>query len=113
MQFNNVKMTSNLLTDVQFKIKTTKNKLKEFIKYKNENKIKFNDEMTEHLKILIELWNNNKNANIEYYFNMKEHHSFINCQIEDVELKQLWEDYIDLGLDLRTNLMFLNDICLV
>lgn len=105
-------MSSELFTDIKLKIKTTKNKFKEFIKYKNENNIKLNDEITKHLKILIELWNNNKDANIEYYFIMKEHHSHIYCQIEDVELKKLWEDYIDLGLDLRTKLMFLNDLYL-
>lgn len=102
-------MTTDLFIDVKFKIKTTKNKFKELINYKNKHNIKLNDEITEHLKKLIELWNNNKDANIEYYFNMKQHHTYINCQIENIELKQLWEDYIKSGLELRTNLIFLNE----
>ena len=101
-------MKTDLFIDVKLKIKTNKNKFKEFINYKNKHNIKLNDVITEHLKKLIELWNN-KDANIEYYFNMKQHHTYINCQIENIELNQLWEDYIKLGLELRTSLIFLNE----
>ena len=107
---SNNKEFLNVYSDVMLKIKITKNKYIEFIKYKNTYNIKLNAEITEHLKKLIELWNNNRDANMEYYFNMKKHHSYINCKIEDIVLKQLWDDYIKLGLNLRTQLIVLNNL---
>ena len=67
--------------------------------------------MKTHLIHLIQLWKNNDDANIEYYFKMKEHHSHINGKIENETLKEMWEDYIKSGLKFRVDLMKLNDLC--
>ena len=107
MSFNNQKV-QEIYTEVMLKIKLTKKKFTVFIKYTNENKIKLNDEISEHLKKLIKLWNSNSDANIDYYFKMKEHHTHINGNIDDIILNQLWIDYINSGLDLRTTLLKLN-----
>ena len=40
----------------------------------------------DHFKHLIRLWRHNDDANIDYYFNMKEHHSHINGLIANETL---------------------------
>lgn len=107
MSFSNQEV-KELYTEVMQQIKITKKKFITFIKYKNEKKIKLNDDIIEHLKKLIELWKCNQDANIDYYFIMKQHHSHINGKIYDTPLKQLWDDYIEIGANLRTSLLRLN-----
>ena len=72
---------------------------------------KFSPEMKTNLNQLVKLWNKNEDANIEYYFTMKEHHSFINGKIENVTLKTMWNDYLKCGLEFRVDLLKLNDLC--
>jgi hypothetical protein len=95
-------------------IKNTKSKFGKIIKFINENS-EINGELSLdvkiHLKKLIKLWKNNVDANIEYYFNMKEHHSYINGKIENDTLKIMWDDYIESGLKFRVDLMKLNHMC--
>ena len=95
-------------------IKNTKSKFGKIIKFINENS-EINSELSPdvkiHLKKLIKLWKNNADANIEYYFNMKEHHSYINGKIENDTLKIMWDDYIESGLKFRVDLMKLNHMC--
>ena len=83
-----------VLTEAKSKLKLAKSKLKEFIIHKNKHKIKLNPNSTKHLKILIELWNNDKDASTGYYFNMKKHTTQINGQIKDEALNKLWRNYI-------------------
>jgi len=113
MDDNTRVLSSKLYSDSMSKIKKTKIKFSNFIKYKNENKIELSPKITKHLKILIKLWNNNENANIEYYFNMKEHHSYITGELSEKsneELNKLWDDYIMSGLQFRPLLLQLNHI---
>uniref|UniRef100_A0A6C0CEA2 Uncharacterized protein n=1 Tax=viral metagenome TaxID=1070528 RepID=A0A6C0CEA2_9ZZZZ len=95
-------------------IKNTKSKFGKIIKFINEN-TEINGELSPdikiHLKKLIKLWKNNADANIEYYFNMKDHHSYINGNIENDTLKIMWDDYIESGLKFRVVLMKLNHMC--
>jgi len=92
-------------------IKNTKSQFGKIIKFINQNQEIYNQltsEMKTNLKQLIQLWNNNAGANIEYYFKMKEHHSYINGQITNETLKTMWDDYIKSGLELRLRAMRLN-----
>ena len=86
-------------------IKTSKRCLSSVIKYINEHHIKLDNEISKHLKILIGLWNNDKNADMEYYYNMKVHHSHINGQISDPILTDLWNGYIQSGSLLRVTML--------
>jgi len=108
---NKRKEASKLYYQTMSDIKKTKRKLTEVIKYINETKINLGPEINEHLKNLIKLWNNNFDADTEYYMNMKEHHSYINGQIENDILNKLWMDYIGNSSELRINLMKLNHLC--
>ena len=95
-------------------IKNTKSKFGKIITFINQNQEIYNQltsEMKTNLKYLIQLWKNNGDANIEYYFKMKEHHSYINGQIENETLKTMWDDYIKCCLEFRCDLMVLNDLC--
>ena len=90
----------------------TKGKFIKFIKKLNEyNKINnsiITDDMKEHLNILIQLWRNvkdNNYNNIDYYFNMKDHHSHINGRIKNEILKEYWDDYLNSGLKFRLKLI--------
>lgn len=105
-------MSLELFANIEIKINITKNNFKAFIKHINEKKIKLNNEINIHIKKLIELWNNNKNADIEYYFSMKNHHSYINDKIKNITLDELWNKYIYSCLDLRTELLALNEFYL-
>ena len=95
------------------KIKDTKSKFKKIINFINENQEINNQlpsEMSIHLVQLINLWRNNNEANIEYYFKMKDHHSHINGRIENEQLKKMWEDYLKSGMELRCTLLELNEL---
>ena len=108
------KEASELYKKSMFVIKNTKSKFRKIIKFINQNKEinnQISEEMKTHLRHLIQLWKNNDDANIEYYFKMKEHHSHINGKIENETLKEMWEDYIKSGLEFRIDLMKLNDLC--
>ena len=70
-----------IYNETMFDIKQTKNKFCKIIKTINEDmelRKLFTPEMNTHLKYLIEMWRNNNDANIEHYFTLKEHHSYIN-----------------------------------
>ena len=82
--------------------KKTKKLFCEFVNYLNNNKIVLNETIKEHLKFLIELWKNNKQVeDLNYYFRMKYHHHYINGQIENKELAEIWKKYILSGLETR------------
>jgi hypothetical protein len=105
---------SELYNKSMLAIKNTKSKFGKIIKYINQNKEinnQFTPEMKTNLNQLVKLWNNNADANIEYYFTMKEHHSFINGKIENENLKTMWNDYLKCGLEFRVDLLKLNELC--
>ena len=66
--------------------------------------------MNTHLKHLIEMWRNNNDANIEYYFTLKEHHSHINNKIQHITFKTMWDEYILLCCSVRCKLLRLKDL---
>tara|TARA_B100001093_G_C26154120_1_gene728741 strand:- start:52 stop:411 length:360 start_codon:yes stop_codon:yes gene_type:complete len=110
----NRKKASILYAKSMSGIKDTKTKFKKIVRFINNNQ-EINNQLTPeiktHLKHLINLWNNNDDANIEYYFEMKEHHSYINGQIENENLERMWDDYLKSGLEFRTFLLKLNELC--
>ena len=112
----------NLHNTIMSEIKDTKSKFKKFIKFINENE-QINDQLSNEIKIhlrhLINLWNNNNDANIDdnhintdYYFQMKEHHSHININgmINDESLNEMWKDYLLSGMEFRVKLLGLNQL---
>lgn len=92
-------------------IQATKSKFLEIIKHiDNDPEInnQFSPEMRAHLKQLHQLWQNNDDANIEYYFKMKDHHCHINGRIENETLKTRWDDYLVSCSSFRCDLLSLN-----
>jgi len=100
-----------LMLEIMKEIKITKTKFKKVIIYINENK-DINNSLSEvikdNLKELIKLWKNNKDVEFDYYFDMKNYHTYINKQFTNEILDNMWEDYIRSGLSFRTKLMFLS-----
>jgi len=109
-----MKDASELYNKSMFAIKNTKSKYGKIIKFINQNQ-EINNQLTSEMKTnfkhLIQLWKNNGDANIEYYFKMKEHHSYITGKIENETLKTMWDDYLKSGLEFRCDLMNLNNLC--
>jgi hypothetical protein len=98
-----------------FDIKETKYKFCKIIKTINKDveiRRLFTPEMNTHLIHLIEMWANNNEANIEYYFRLKEHHSHINNKIQNITFKNMWDDYISRCSNFRCKLLQLNDLCM-
>ena len=54
------------------------------------------------------MWRNNNNANIEFYFTLKEHHSHIN--IQNITFENMWGDYILSCCSFRCKLLQLNHL---
>ena len=109
-----MEQTRKKASEVYNKIKDTKSKFIKIIKFINENQEinnQLTSEMKTHLKYLIELWKYNDDANIEYYFKMKDHHFHINGKIENENLKKMWDDYLESGLEFRCTLLQLNELC--
>ena len=113
-QINTFADKKSKINDVHIKamsqLKLAKSKLKEFIIYKNKHKIKLDPKPTKHLKLLIELWNNDEDADIEYYFNMKNHTTQINGQIKNEALTKLWRNYIETICGARCVLLEFNHL---
>jgi hypothetical protein len=87
--------------------KILKSKFKTIIKTINANleiSRLITPDMSTHLKALIELWNNDKDANMDYYWKFKEHHPHITGQIEHAMFVKLWDEYIQDGMSLRCKL---------
>ena len=105
---------SELYNKTMVDIKQTKSKFCKIIKTINKDaelRSLFTPEMNTHLMHLIEMWRNNNNANIEYYFTLKEHNSYINNQIQNTMFKNIWDDYILMCCSLSCKLLRLNDLC--
>jgi hypothetical protein len=104
---------NELYNETMLDIKQTKSKFCKIIKTINKDvelKRLFTPEMNTHLKHLIEMWRNNNDANIEYYFTLKEHHSHINNKIQNITFKNMWDEYISMCCSFRSKLLRLNDL---
>jgi len=100
------------LLEIIKEIKITKKKFKKVIIYINENediKNSLSEVIKDNLKELIKMWQNNEDAEFDYYFEMKKYHTYINKQFTNEILNNMWEDYIESGLSFRVKLMFLCD----
>ena len=63
------------------------------------------------LRTLEEMWKNNQGVVVKHYFDMKEHHAHITgYMINNDNLKNLWWDYINSGMDLRCKMLALVDL---
>jgi hypothetical protein len=106
---------SSLWNQSKEDIKKTKQLFSNVIKFINSNpdinETQLTPDMKKHFKHLIRLWRHNDDANIDYYFNMKEHHSHINGLIANETLTTLWDNYLSSGLDLRNKLSRFNHMC--
>jgi hypothetical protein len=94
-------------------IKVSKSRFVNIMYYINENneiKKELTKKIIDHLNQLYQMWINNEDANIEYYFKMKEHHSHINGKIKNKTLSKMWDDYIRSCLKFRIDLMRFNHI---
>jgi len=88
---------------VMKQIKECKRYFKKVIKFINDNNIKSDDNLNK----LIHLWNNDKDADIDYYFMTREFHTYINFDNEQLNI--LWENYKEKTMSLRLNLTTLNN----
>jgi len=105
---------SELYNETMYDIKQTKSKFCKIIKTINKDvelKRLLTPEMNTHLTSLIEMWRNNNDANIEYYFTLKEHHSHINNKIQNITFKNMWDEYISMCCSFRCKLLRLNYLC--
>ena len=105
---------SELYNETMLDIRQAKSKFSKIITTINKDvdiRSLFTPEMNSHLKHLIEMWRNNKNANTEYYFKLKEHHLHINNKIQNIPFKHMWTDYISSCCAFRCKLLALNDLC--
>ena len=71
---------------------TCKDKLSKFINFLNNNPEimkELPDKVKINIKELIKVQNTTKDKNIDFYYNVKRHHSEINGKIENEELNKL------------------------
>lgn len=75
------------------------------INYINDNKIVIEDnDIKNNLKILIVKWRNYKDKDMDYFYDMKENHHYINGQFKG-ELDKLWMTYIRNGMNQRLTML--------
>jgi hypothetical protein len=104
------KQTLSLLETIKLRTET-KQKFTKFIKFLNSNKdayISLDHIQKLHIKELIELWNIQNVEDDNIYFDMKNHHMYINGNLSHSELNTLWTDYIQTGQKFRVLLMSLH-----
>ena len=111
MDINSEKRSlSKLYKDIMTDVETVKRKFQIFYSYKQRYGVTIRNRCNTESAIeeLNNLWKNNEDANIEYYFAMKELHTRINAQIKSKMLNALWESYIKAGGVLRAKLVAFN-----
>lgn len=89
--------------------KDIKKKFTKIVNYINGNNLKLSSDCKKNLKGLIQQWNK-KDKNTDDYFDMKNFHTYITGELDELggEIKELWDDYLMSGLTFRTKLMHLN-----
>tara|TARA_R110000851_G_scaffold104383_1_gene222115 strand:+ start:95 stop:415 length:321 start_codon:yes stop_codon:yes gene_type:complete len=88
--------------------KQVKKSLIDVIKYINENNIDLETDIKSNMKIIIDLWKQQKKQHIfhlEFYINMKQYHSYINGNIDNEVLMSKWNIYIQNISNFRIQLM--------
>ena len=104
------KEINDLSKIIRQEIKETKSQFINIINYINTNKIKLDLSLQINMIELIKLWRNNKNANIDYYFNMKNYHTYITGKFINNELSNMWDQYLLDCLEFRVKLLNLNHL---
>jgi len=66
-----------------------------FVNEYNDNKIKLNEEQFHWLKVLNGKWKSaSLNKSLNYFFDMKECHNYLNFMLSKESLNERWKDYI-------------------
>jgi len=86
-----------------------RDKFYKFMQYVYEKNYIDNDslnfEIINNLTQLVSMWNN-VNNDIDFFMSMKNHHTYINGKLGfDKNLEELWNDYLESGLEFRVSLM--------
>ena len=110
VQTQNGKVVHELGNDVMYHVVETQIKFNEVMQYLHTHRAIKNAlsvEIKDNLRQLINFWiiDDIENTEIDGFFKIKEHHSYINGSIEDEKLKTLWDDYIISSSELRLELM--------
>jgi hypothetical protein len=95
------------IKDLKLLKKKWKLSFKHVIIYLNNNNIILPIFCKDILKLLIIFWKSeDSNTKFKLYFDIKEYHSIISGYFLHIEgLKELWSDYIELGLKFRVSLL--------
>lgn len=108
---NNIKNLKEKATEYYNNFILNKKKSKKIFKniiiYINTNKIELTDDNKNNIKLLINHWNNNDTYSANDFLNMKEIDIKINNSInnDDLSLKELFNNYLILGENFRSNLI--------
>ena len=110
VQNQNGRVVHELGNDVMYHVVETQIKFNEVMQYLHTHRTIQNAlsvEIKDSLEQLIYFWiiDDIENTEIDGFFKIKEHHSYINGSIEDEKLKTLWDDYIISSSELRFKLM--------
>jgi hypothetical protein len=107
---------NDLGNEIKRGILDNKEKFLNFINVLNleENKY-FYDTLPSNVKnclgLLEKMWEKNDDIEVQHYFDMKDHHFYITGYVLNKDnLKDLWSDYINSGMDLRIKLLQLVDL---
>ena len=104
---------SKIYAEVISGTKQAKSKLCEIIKTINKDielRKSLTPEVKTHLTHIIEIWRNHLKKSTENYFNLKDHHMYINGKIENIMLRDMWDDYIEKCCSFRCNIIILNHL---
>jgi hypothetical protein len=110
VQTQNGRVVHELGNDVMYRVLETQNKYVQVMQYIHTYTTIRDTLSTEIYGSLIRLshfWitHDIENTEIDGFFKIKEHHSYINGSIEDEKLKTLWDNYIISSSELRLELM--------
>ena len=111
---NTRKYASSVYKSSMNGIKQSKKKFVNIMKYihaNNDIEKELTSDIKSNLNQLNRLWKNNEDANIEFYFKMKEYHSKINGKFKNETLIIMWDEYIMSCIQLRCQLLKLNQLC--
>jgi hypothetical protein len=106
------KKRNELYNETMLEIKKTKAQFRmiiDTINHSAELRNLFTPDMHMHLKILIEMWRNNKDADVDFYMKFKEHHIHINNKINNPMFESMWKEYVIGCCRFRSKLLFLEN----
>ena len=77
-----------------------------FINEYNDNKIKLNEEQFNWLKVLNGKWKSaSLNKSLNFFFDMKECHNYLNFMLLEESLNERWREYIEDFLKWRVRML--------